>query len=89
MLVSYFGEKNSENCEVCDICLKRKRSAINEKQLSDIEKNIFTVLSGSSHTITEVVGKMPFYKENDVLTILRCLIEEGLVQSEGEIVKLA
>lgn len=88
MLVSYFGEKKSENCEVCDICLKRKRKEISEKQSKNIENNIITILSGGIYSITDIVHKLSPVKENEVLAILRSLIEDGLIQTEGEMVKL-
>lgn len=88
MLVSYFGEKKSENCEVCDICLKRRRKEINEKQSMEIEQAILGVLIKESLSVTEIVNKMKQYKEHDVLAILRWLVEEEKVQEDGEIIKL-
>jgi len=88
MLVSYFGEKKSANCEICDVCLKRKRREIDEKQSKGIEGNIFSILSEGQNSVTEIVNKLSPVKENDVIAILRWLIEEGLVQTEGEMIKL-
>ena len=88
MLVSYFGESNSANCEVCDICLKRKRDVLKGSQRRDIEKEILSLLADSNLTITQVVTKMPGYKENDVLAVVRWLIEEDYIQTDGEIVKV-
>ncbi|MEI6060359.1 MAG: RecQ family ATP-dependent DNA helicase [Bacteroidota bacterium] len=88
MLVSYFGEKKSVDCEVCDICLKKRRAGINEKQSKEIEHHILVVLIPGQATITEIVGKTTGYKENDVLAILRWMVEEGHVQSEGENISL-
>jgi hypothetical protein len=34
--------------------------------------------------ITVLITKLAKYKENDVLTILRLLIEEGDIQSDGD-----
>jgi len=87
MLVSYFGETKSENCEVCDVCLTRRRKEINGKKSLAIEHQIFNILSNRSFSITDLVCKMSHFKENDVLSILRYLIEEGMVQEEGEMIK--
>ena len=86
MLVSYFGEKKAEDCGVCDVCLKRKRNSINEKQLAEIENQILNYVSQKQHTITEIVSSLNRWKENEVLSVLRWLIEEGRVEAEGEIV---
>ncbi len=87
ILVSYFGEKKAENCDVCDICINRRRKEINNKKLAEIEQGIFGFLSDQSHSITEVVSFLSLFKENDVIAVLRWLIEEGRVQIEGDIVK--
>jgi ATP-dependent DNA helicase RecQ len=88
MLVAYFGEKKSENCEVCDVCLKRRRGEISEKKTREIEKEIKDILARDPASITEIVTALPRFKENDVLAILRWLIEESLVQANGDIIKL-
>ncbi len=88
MLVNYFGEKKSDNCEVCDVCLRRRRKEINEKRSREIEQALTDILANSSCSVSEIVSKMHKFKENDVLTILRWLIEEGRVQANGEMISL-
>jgi ATP-dependent DNA helicase RecQ len=87
MLVSYFGEKNPENCGACDVCLARRRKEMDGKKSIEIENMILGILSPGSFSISEVVAKMKAFKENDVLSILRYLIEEGQVQEDGEILR--
>lgn len=88
MLVSYFGESNSSNCGVCDTCLARKRKAISERQSQEIVQDILKILSINPASITDMVNRMKHVKENDLIAILRWLVEEGKVQEEGEILKL-
>lgn len=88
MLVSYFGETKSEDCQVCDVCLKRRRKEINEKKSVEIEQLILNILKKESLQISEIVRKIDQFRENDVITILRGLIEEGRVQIDGEIVRI-
>jgi len=88
ILVSYFGEKKLENCEVCDVCLKRRRSEISEKQLIAIENVVLTRLSAAPETITSIVNAMANFKEKDVLSVLRWLIEDGKLQLEGDTVSV-
>jgi ATP-dependent DNA helicase RecQ len=88
LLVGYFGEKKSKNCDVCDVCLKRKRGEISGHKLDEIEKAIIAYLSNGPKTVTQIVSGLCRYKENDVLAIIRWLIEESLIQSEGECLKV-
>jgi ATP-dependent DNA helicase RecQ len=85
MLVSYFGETKSADCGVCDICLQKKRKEINDRKSKEIVTAIREVVSEMPVNITVLITKLAKYKENDVLTILRWLIEEGDIQSDGDI----
>ncbi len=88
MLVAYFGETKSEDCGICDVCLSRKRNAISQKQAKEIELKILEILADNPFTISEIVREINRFKENDVLAILRWLIEEGRIQADGESVRL-
>ncbi len=77
MLVSYFGEQKLSDCGVCDVCLKRKRSELSEIKWKEIEKGILGLLGEKAISISDIVVKMNKYRENDVLPVLRWLIEEG------------
>ena len=87
MLVSYFGETKAADCGVCDVCLARKRKEIDGKKSNEIENRISDILLAGPVSITDLVRKMNQYKENDVLSILRFLVEEGRVREDGEIIK--
>jgi ATP-dependent DNA helicase RecQ len=86
ILVTYFGEKKPEDCGVCDVCLQKRRNALSQNQFGEIEKQIHALLAQKSHTITDIVTHLSRWKENEVLSVLRWQIEEGLVETEGEMV---
>ncbi len=86
MLVTYFGEKKPEDCGVCDVCLQKRRNALSQNQFGEIEKQILALLAQKRHTITEIVTYLNRWKENEVLSVLRWQIEEGLIGAEGEMV---
>lgn len=84
MLVSYFGENKSVNCEACDVCLTRRRREISGQKLTEIENILFGILSAGPCSVAEAVTGLNQYKENDVLAMIRWLIEEGRIQVEGD-----
>lgn len=84
MLVSYFGEKKSEDCNVCDVCLSRNRARITEKKRLEIERLVFELISVRPITISEAVAELKHYREDDVITIIRSLIEDGRIVLKGE-----
>lgn len=87
-LVRYFGENNSQRCDVCDTCLKRNRAELDAKKSVKIEKEIEKIVKVHSISITDIIKKMPDCKENEVLTIVRCMIEDGKLNIDGEMVSL-
>lgn len=86
MLVAYFGEKNPNTCGVCDVCLERKRSAMDGDKAVELERLVLDFITEGPKTITEIVTLLPKNKENDVLSVIRWLIEENKVLARGEII---
>lgn len=84
LLVTYFGENKTVDCGICDVCLSKRRAAISSSRSEEIEKSILEVLAQSSTTITGIVRRMPHFAENDVIPIIRGLIEDGRIQGDGE-----
>lgn len=51
MLLSYFGEKDSKPCGVCDICLRNKRTKPSEEQFEEISQALIELLSDKDEPI--------------------------------------
>ena len=88
MLMAYFGETTSAECGICDVCLSKRRAEISARKSEEIEKSILSVLTERSTTITGIVREIPQFAENEVISILRGLIEDGRILSDGEFISL-
>lgn len=56
MLLSYFGEKRSDNCGQCDVCIERATNHLSEKRTSPGTEYITNLLSdGKRHHVTELL----------------------------------
>ena len=56
MLLSYFGEKRSDNCGQCDVCIERATNHLSEKRTSPGTEYIMNLLSdGKRHHVTELL----------------------------------
>ena len=45
LLLSYFGEKNMEDCGCCDICLSKNDSGLNNRDFNAIRDSLLELLS--------------------------------------------
>jgi ATP-dependent DNA helicase RecQ len=84
LLLAYFGETNSENCGVCDVCLDRNKQELSDADFENIAEKIKALLSVSSLDLKEVVEQCEIKKEALVIKTLQQLMEEGTVMYNEE-----
>jgi ATP-dependent DNA helicase RecQ len=80
-LLAYFGEKTTEDCGICSVCLERKRGKSNV-EVKTIRKNILGVLENGSFTSNQIIEKTGF-QTDDVLNVLRDMLAHGIVGLTG------
>ncbi len=84
MLLAYFGETNSKDCDVCDVCLERNKQDLNTSDFEKISEKIKTLLANSNLSIIELVAQYGSNKESLIIKTLQQLIEEGSVIYDAE-----
>jgi ATP-dependent DNA helicase RecQ len=84
LLLAYFGETNSENCGVCDVCLERNKQELNTPDFEKIAETIKALLSVSSLGLKELVEQCASNKEVLVIKTLQQLMDEGTVIYDEE-----
>lgn len=74
LLLTYFGEKETNNCGICDICLKKNMS-------NDIFKAIVSklepLLTHEEIEIKAIVDRLPTHEPKDILYVIRFLADKG------------
>lgn len=76
ILLHYFGEQDSSDCEQCDVC--RKRHAHHRQETKIVSERIMKVLQdGKQHTAQEF--SFPGWSSDKVGAILHRLVEEELI----------
>lgn len=78
-LLSYFGEKRSEKCGICDICTGRNEPEFNQEQLDAYKRKIIEVLRVEPLPFEEVLNAFAPKRHELVSNILNFLTEEGAV----------
>lgn len=84
ILLSYFGEKEVADCEMCDICVKNKKSPVHHK--ADEEIVLQLLADGKPHS-TEEIQNLPLSKQRLSAAIRTLADEEKIVEEEGKIKK--
>lgn len=87
VLLAYFGEKETQPCGKCDICLRNKETNVTTDDFETIQQSIQQILSSNELTINALVKKLPF-KEPKVLQVIRFMIDNGQIV-ENEQMKLS
>lgn len=87
LLVVYFGEKHSKECGVCDVCINRKKLLISQEKALHMQAALTEVLSVQKYTVAELVSKLNIYEEQDLVVMIRWMIENNMIRLEGEMLE--
>ena len=76
-LLSYFNEQDTQNCGICDVCLKKKtRTNVNQQDILSLFKD------GESYTVIEICSLLN-EKEANILILLRELLSEEKIHTKN------
>ena len=74
LLLSYFGEKNTEDCGCCDVCLSKNDSGLNNRDFNAIRDLLLRLLS--TRQLLPVTTLLPYYLSGGkIVTTIRFLAE--------------
>ncbi len=82
-LVRYFGEKNSQACGHCDVCLARKQAGLSTTEHQQLAQRIEELLTKESLSLEHLVARFSNVREEDVLTSLSYLMDEGFIEKNA------
>ena len=83
MLLRYFDEEPTADCGTCDVCRARRAQPLNRERMEQIVAEVKRLL-GKHHTlpIARVVDTIR-YPRTQVVEVIRLLIDEGVLRSDG------
>ncbi|MEP6682370.1 MAG: ATP-dependent DNA helicase RecQ [Parafilimonas sp.] len=87
---NYFGDHEIEDCGICDNCLKRKSTALNEKEFVKIKEEIINILINENILIQDLLQKCKHVKKEKLWKVLKHLQAEKVIaiESNGTVYKL-
>jgi ATP-dependent DNA helicase RecQ len=86
ILLSYFGEKKTDSCGQCDVCLEEKKRGVSVNEFEIISKEIQQRLMGRKISLNELVDSIKGAEEEKILSTLKWLIDQNKVKEQlGEL----
>ena len=77
MLLSYFGENQSDECEHCDLCIDRRKRG--DHTPDDVQQGILYMSGQRPRRLEEFIHTLSFPK-GEIIAMLSFLVDEGFVE---------
>jgi ATP-dependent DNA helicase RecQ len=77
-LLSYFGERKSKRCGICDVCLEKNKAELNELEFSEIKQLIKNSLASGPQHLYQLISTIK-EDEDKIISVLRWLMENNNV----------
>jgi ATP-dependent DNA helicase RecQ len=76
-LQHYFGEQSDTGCGICDICLEKKNTGIDESAIKEIRNKVIQMLSHSPLPVSRITDQFPKKDEPDVIRVIRIMLDSS------------
>ena len=87
LLLKYFGEKKSEDCGHCDVCLALKKEKLNGTDFDKVSVKVLDLLKSGALS-TEKLAETIDFDENMIIEVIRYLSDNKKVSLKGNLVYL-
>lgn len=86
LLLSYFGEKDTAPCGVCDICLSKNTPAMTNNRFTEIAAAIKDTLKDGEQDIDFVVNLLSQYPQKEIVNVIRHMADQKeIVIDKGKV----
>ena len=83
-LVAYFGEKESTDCGICDVCTGRNKPEFSEETYVALSEKIRSVLRDGPLGVHEIMEAFAPKRHEAVAKTLQYMLEEGILQERED-----
>lgn len=80
LLLTYFDEKESLPCGICDVCIRNRQQLISSQQKRVIYEEIKEQLHNGAQSVNELLAGHSSLKKESVLLILREMLDEEKIR---------
>lgn len=84
-LLAYFGEKRSNRCGICNVCLSKNKAELNDLMFESIKERIKEQVSQRPFHLYEIVAGTNDFEEEDVISVIQWLLDNNrLIRNKDE-----
>ena len=87
-LLRYFGENIRKTCGRCDVCSSKNKMSVTDNEYRDISETIVCELRESDNNVYEILKKVNNHHEEKVLDTIKWMIDNDIIERDGERIKL-
>ncbi len=84
-LLQYFGEEDTRDCGICDVCLGRNEVNIGKGDYERYKDKIQKLLEPKPLMLKDLVNSFAPKREVTVLKVIEYLVDEGYIKMEDEL----
>jgi len=78
LLLRYFGQTNVKPCNHCDVCLKKKEKAVNQKEFDELAEAVKEQLAKGAMDIYQLIANLN-ENEEKVLYVVRYMTDNNMI----------
>ena len=83
-LLSYFGERKTVRCGICDICLERNKMELNDMEFEDISNQLQKLLLENPLQLEKLVDSTSFNHKEKVISVIQWLMDHQQILQDEE-----
>ncbi|MCE3279120.1 MAG: recombinase RecQ [Bacteroidetes bacterium] len=84
LLLSYFGENNSDRCNHCDVCLEENKTVLHTDEFENISAQIRQLLAVHPLDLKHLVDSISGSHENKVIHAIQLMIDNDQLKYDDE-----
>ncbi len=82
-LLAYFGEKKSNRCGICDVCLSKNQTNLNDIEFDWLVSSIRSLLLKKPYNLYELIPNLSQFQEDQVIEVVRWLLDNNKVSRDS------